>query len=74
MECKPTVSAAVETVAVPPLSAEVPRVVAPSLKVTVIVGVPDPFGVTVAVNITDCPKLEEFKRTLLLLWLGSWKY
>ena len=60
MECGPTASALVISVAVPPASVPVPMVVAPSLNVIVPVAVPDPgaTAATVAVNVNDCPVVE----------------
>ncbi len=59
MECVPTVSAEVETCAVPRDKAAVPRDVVPSLNVTVPDGVP-PAGllVTVAEKVTEFPNAD----------------
>jgi hypothetical protein len=64
MMCKPTVSCAVENVAVTPVSEDVPRTAELSLKTTVPVGVPEPCGVTEAMKFTGCPKKDGFNEEL----------
>lgn len=62
IECEPTVSVEIASVAAFPARVPVPMVAAPSLNVTVPVAVPDPgaTAATVAVNSTDWPEAEGF--------------
>ncbi len=72
MECEPTLSAEVESVADPAFSVAVPSEIVPSKNSTVPVGVP-PVPVTLAVKATCCPAVAGFSDELTIV-VDSWPF